>query len=179
MATKPYRPIDVRAASARVAGGDPCDDRARAARAFKRLYRWGTGIVFTGMIFETTGNRQPVRLGWEGDKRAAYLNASHGWKDFVHYLSHWLDIEVNGNSKHGKHHARFEARMIREVITRVIWTVRCATPCATRPPRGRRQGCGSPEAHRRAHEGMAHQAQARRMRSKSCCASDAKLSVGK
>lgn len=121
MASKAYKPIDVHN---HTAPGWPAVippmTEADAINAFRRLYRWAAGKTWPKEcpIRISSGNRQATRMGWVGHFRAAYLNPSKGWRDFVHSLSHDVDWMVNGSSKHGKHHARLEAKMIREVLKR-------------------------------------------------------------
>jgi hypothetical protein len=130
-ASKAYQPIDIHSAPRTDVwpANIPPLTATEATRALKRLYRWGVGKTFDNDVKVSTGNRRAVRFAWEYptrrgvaishvSQRNAYVNPSQGWRDFVHGLSHWLDIIVNGESKHGKHHARFEAKMIREVISR-------------------------------------------------------------
>lgn len=87
-----------------------------AVRAASRLWRWGRGVPCPYEIRETSGNRSTyVRHGilWVNpDCRDA---SGGGWKSFIHDLSHTINLDRRG---HSKHHARLEARMVREVIKR-------------------------------------------------------------
>lgn len=123
-----YAPIDVHK---RDAEGWPTEmpalTDAEAIRAARRLWRFSVGSTFDGVVKVTSGNRYN-RIGWEGNLRCIYVNPARGWKNFVHELSHSFDYVVNGESTHGKHHARFEAKLVREVIKRGYLDGKLATP---------------------------------------------------
>ena len=85
-------------------------------RAASRLYRWARGTACPHEIKATSGNRRTwIRGG------VLYVNPNcrddhgGGWRSFIHDLSHALDLEPEG---HSKHHARLERRMVAEVIKR-------------------------------------------------------------
>lgn len=95
-----------------------------AKRAALRLFRFGMGTTFRGVVKETTGNRhtwiyrisgsQEFGISWE-----MTVNAEKGWRDLVHGLSHALVRLCNpGERPHSKFHARFEAKLVKEVIRR-------------------------------------------------------------
>lgn len=114
-----YTAIDVRAdqADAWPAVVPPLTAQA-AALAARRLWRFSLGYKFEGVIRITSGNRRATSFGWAGNKREIAINPSKGWREFIHDISHDLDFVANGESKHGKHHARFEAKLVREVLKR-------------------------------------------------------------
>lgn len=95
-----------------------------AKRAALRLFRFGMGTTFRGVVKETTGNRhtwiyrisgsQEFGISWE-----MTVNAEKGWRDLVHGLSHALVRLCNpGERPHSKFHARFEQKLVKEVIRR-------------------------------------------------------------
>lgn len=81
-----------------------------AVRAASRLWRWARGVTCPNEIRETSGNRHTYRHGG-----VLWVNPERGWKDFIHGLSHTVDLE---SKAHTRHHARLELRMIREVVKR-------------------------------------------------------------
>lgn len=120
--TAAYAPIDVHVTQAPAAWPVviPPLTAPEAERAFRRLYRYSTGRLYKGEITIASGNRRALRMGWSKatNHRAAFINPSQGWRDFAHDASHWFDRIVNGETKHGTHHARFEAKLIRQIVTR-------------------------------------------------------------
>lgn len=114
-----YAKIDVHSSAA---PGWPADiptlTEPEAIRAFRRLYRFSMGNTFDGIVQLTSGNRRALRMDWFGNSRLAAINPSKGWREFAHDASHWFDLLMNGETKHGKHHARFEAKLIREIVRR-------------------------------------------------------------
>jgi hypothetical protein len=80
-----------------------------AVRAASRLWRWARRTSCPYEIRATSGNRRTyVRRG------ILWVNPSQGWREFIHDLSHTVDLERG----HSKHHAQLEYRMIREVLRR-------------------------------------------------------------
>lgn len=122
--TAAYAPIDVHAKQAPAAWPDiiPAMTAPESERAFRRLYRWATGWTYTGKVEISSGNRRAVRFDWPrghwASTRIAFINPEKGWREFAHDASHLFDHVVNGESEHGKHHARFEAKLIRQIVTR-------------------------------------------------------------
>lgn len=95
-----------------------------AIRAGRKLFRFAKGYTFRGDVVVTSGRRYTwVRNG------TMYVNPSHGWRDLVHFLSHYC---VPG--KHGAEHARAELRMIKQVIRRGWLDGRLKTAPKPEPP---------------------------------------------
>ena len=85
-----------------------------AERAARRLWRFAMGETLRLPIVQTTGNR----FTWT-HRGTLRVNATAGWRRFVHDLSHLFVSRCNpGERPHSKFHARFEAKLIREVIRR-------------------------------------------------------------
>jgi len=87
-----------------------------AIRAAGRLWRWARGYTFAGEIRETSGNRYT----WTS-RGVLLVNPSHGWKRFIHDLSHLFWQQANRDQEvrpHEKGHGRLELRMIKEVLRR-------------------------------------------------------------
>lgn len=126
MRTAAYAPIDVHS-SKPIEGGlwpssIPPLTAEEATRAVRRLWRFSLGEKMRGDVTITSGNRRATRLVWtptgSGSTRGLAVNPSKGWRELIHDLSHDLDYLANGETQHGKHHARFEAKLVREVVRR-------------------------------------------------------------
>ena len=74
MPTKPYRPIDLHTEGAGWPTSIPELTTPEAIRAARRLWRWGMGSTFTGIIEVTSGNRRAARIEWKGVKRCIVVN---------------------------------------------------------------------------------------------------------
>lgn len=120
MASKAYQAIDVHAKSTDAwPEVVPPLTAEEATKALRRLYRFSMRKTFNSPVTITSGNRRACSAKyWNLNSREWRLNPSKGWREFIHDLSHWLDLLANGESKHGKHHARFEAKLIAEVVRR-------------------------------------------------------------
>ena len=114
-----YTPINVHATDSGIVwpASIPELTAPEAVRAARRLWRYSVGTTFDGVVKVTRGNRR-TRIDWDGNERCIIVNPEEGWREFIHALSHWFDYVVNGEMKHGKHHARFETKLIKEVIRR-------------------------------------------------------------
>lgn len=122
--TAAYAPIDVHVKTAPAAWPSviPPLTQAEATRAFRRLWRWAIGQAYAGEIQISSGNRRALRLDYTRTNslwhRFVVINPEQGWREFAHDASHLFDRVVNGESEHGKHHARFEAKLIHQIVTR-------------------------------------------------------------
>lgn len=90
------------------------------ANAVRRLYRFVTGVTFSGEIQETSGNRYNyARRG------VFYLNTQGhsgrgAWHDLIHDLSHTLSDRVYDYriKPHSREHAKLELKLVKEVVRR-------------------------------------------------------------
>lgn len=89
----------------------PLDER-EAISAVKRLYRKWMKRPFKGKFVITSGNRNT--WVYHGEFR---VNASAGWHDLVHCVSHYVHSRLNpGAPGHGWQHHRIERDMIAYVV---------------------------------------------------------------
>lgn len=85
-----------------------------AKKAVKRLWKWGMGEKLDLPIVITSGRRYTWTYG--GTLR---VNASRGWDNFIHDLSHLMWIRSNPDARpHEKGHAKFELKIRKEVLRR-------------------------------------------------------------
>lgn len=118
-ALKAYKPIDIHKSTGMTIWPKDVPELTapEAIRAARRLWRFSVGTTFDGVIEVTSGNRN-TRIKWNRNIRCIVVAPQHGWRHFIHSLSHWFDYVVNSETNHSKHHARFEAKLIKEVIRR-------------------------------------------------------------
>lgn len=98
-------------------------DADEAVSAARRLYRFATGQTWKGPVHVASGNRAAFwfrRVAIDGSPSFIVqttdemtVNPEQGWRNLVHYLSHWA---VPG--RHGADHARMELRLVKEVVRR-------------------------------------------------------------
>jgi len=99
-----------------------------AVRAARRLWRFATGKTFRGEIKKTSGNRYTWII-----RGIMVVNASRGWRDLVHDLSHCAHNRISDERPHSEEHAQLELKMVRWVVMNGWLDGRLQPPAKPKP----------------------------------------------